>query len=175
MLQGHLHTPQLRTFPLRRTPPRAPPAPKRRSQPVLLLPIPAPPFLTLSAFLLPSSCELGSMPRARFPSLRQLPRTHRLTRAASKHSRCRTRIHREHSRNAFHRCSHVFAILPSFPTFLPCFCHILQVITADEHANRRHPMPRGTPAQYQKRSYNLCFLRPPDGPPHAHTQPARTP
>ena len=62
-----------------------------------------------------------------------------------------------------------------FPTFLPCFCHILQVITADEHANRRHPMPRGTPAQYQKRSCNLCFLRPPDGPPHAHTQPARMP
>ena len=62
-----------------------------------------------------------------------------------------------------------------FSMFLPCFCHILQVITADERANRRHSMPRDTPAQYRKRFCNLCFLRPPDGQPRAHTQPARMP
>ena len=88
--------------------------------------------------------------------------------SAAAATRYRTRFHREHSRSTFQRRVHTFAILP-------CFCHVLQVITADEHANRRHPMPRGTPAQYQKRFCNLCFLRPPDGPPHAHTQPARTP
>ena len=120
------------------------------------------------------------MPLARLPPLRQFRRAHaRPMHAAPKHAaaaaRCSARFHRVHSRSTFQCTAHTFAILPSFSHVFTVFCYILRAITADEHANRHRQMQRDTPAQYQKRSCNLCFLRPPDGPPRAHTQPARMP
>lgn len=122
------------------------------------------------------------MPHARLSPLRQFRRAHarpmyadpKHAAAAPKRSRC-IRFHRKHSRCTFQRRARTFAILPSFSHVFTVFCYILRAITADEHANRHRQMQRGTPAQYQKRSCNLCFLRPPDGPPRAHTQPARMP